>query len=75
MKVKWPKKGGRSQDACDKDNVVPHKKFNVVERGYGSQHENQQSKGNGRKPLRCWTCCGEDPRTYLPSHHGRGFEI
>lgn len=40
-------------------------KFNVVERGHGSYPEEEKNKGDGRKPLRCWNCCGE--------HHKRDF--
>ena len=35
--------------------MAPHKKFNVAERGHGSQPEEKKNKGDGRKRLRCWT--------------------
>ena len=38
VKWKWPPKRGKPQDASEKENVSPHKKFNAVEKGHGSQH-------------------------------------
>lgn len=36
-KGKWPQKQGRFQDAGEKDNVAPYKKFNAVEKAHRSQ--------------------------------------
>lgn len=35
-KEKWPSKRARPQDAGDKENVAPYKKFNAVEKGHES---------------------------------------
>jgi len=37
VKGKWPLKRGRPQDAGEKENVVPYKKFNTFEKGHGEQ--------------------------------------
>ena len=34
-KGKWPQKRGRPQDASEKDNAVPYKRFNANEKGHG----------------------------------------
>ena len=52
----------------------PHKKFNAVERGHRSQPE-EQNKGDGNKPLRCWTCGGEHRRRDYASHQGNRSQI
>jgi len=46
---------------------VPYNKFNVVERGNGSYRE-EENKGGGKKPLRCWTSGGEHHRREFPLH-------
>lgn len=48
---------------------MSYKKFSAIERGHGFHHE-EQNKGNGRKPLRCWTCGGEHHWSECPSHQG-----
>ena len=46
-KGKWPPKRGKPQDASEKENVVPYKRFNTIEKGHGEQ----QARGSGREPL------------------------
>eukprot|EP00253_Pinus_taeda_P005757 PITA_05757 len=55
VKVKWPPKWGRPQDAGEKDNVVSYKNFNKIEKAHGEQ----QTRGDGRAPLQC-SICGKD---------------
>ena len=57
VKGKWPPKRGRPQDASEKENVFPYKRFNTTEKGHGEQ----QARGGGREPLQCWIC-GKDHR-------------
>jgi len=59
IKGKWPSKKVRHQDVDEKENVSPYKKFNVVDKGRGSQLGEQQTRGDGRGPLQCWIC-GKD---------------
>jgi len=54
--------------------VTPYNKFNATDRGHGIQPE-EQKKGNGRKPLRCWTCCGEHCWSECPLHQGSRTHI
>lgn len=54
---KWPPNRVRTQDASEKYNVVPYKRFNTAEKGHGEQ----QARGGGREPLQCWIC-GKDHR-------------
>ena len=61
VKGKQPLKWGRPWDASDKGNVVPYKKFDVVEKGHGSHPGEQQNKGDGRGPLQC-SIYGKDHR-------------
>ena len=42
FKGKWPPKWGRPQGASEKENMVPYKKFNTVEKGHGSQPVNNK---------------------------------
>jgi len=35
FKGKWPPKWGRLQETGEKENVVPYKKFNIVEKEHG----------------------------------------
>ena len=56
-KGKWPPKRGRPQDASEKYNAVPYKRFNTAKKGHGEQ----QTRGSGREPLQCWIC-GKDHR-------------
>jgi len=37
LKGKWPTKHGRPHDVGEKENVVPYKKFNAVEKGHALQ--------------------------------------
>lgn len=53
---KWPPKRRRPKDESEKENVSSYKKFNVVEKGEGSQPVEQQNIGDGRGPLQCWIC-------------------
>ena len=46
-KGKWPPKRGRPQDASEKENVVPYKRFNATEK----EREEKQARGSGREPL------------------------
>jgi len=36
VKGKWPPKRGRPQDAGEKENVSPYKKFSTIEKGHVS---------------------------------------
>ena len=56
VKGKWPLKRGRPQDVGEKENVSPYKKFNVLEKGHGSQLEEKHNIGHGRGPLQYWIC-------------------
>ena len=47
-KVKWPLKRKIPQDAGEKENSVPYKKFNAIEKGYGSQLGEQQNRVDSR---------------------------
>ena len=55
VKVKWPPKQGRPQDASEKENLVPYKKLNTTEK----EHEEKKTRGGGRVSLQCWIC-GKD---------------
>ena len=48
VKRKWPPKWIRPQDAGEKENVAPYKKFNAVEKGHESHPREQQTRGDGR---------------------------
>ena len=52
FKGKWPPKQGIPQDESEKENIVPYKKFNIVENGHGEK----LTRGDGREPLQCWLC-------------------
>lgn len=41
VKEKWPLKRGRPWDVGEKVNVSPYMKFNVIEKGHGSQPTEQ----------------------------------
>eukprot|EP00253_Pinus_taeda_P022770 PITA_22770 len=56
-KGKWPPKRGRREDASEKDNIVPYKRFNATDKG----HEEQHARGGGKEPLQC-LICGKDHR-------------
>lgn len=47
VKGKWPPNRGRPKDVGEKENVIPYKKFNIVEKGHGNKH----IMGDGRAPL------------------------
>lgn len=51
-KGKFPSKKGRPQDASEKDNAIPYKRFNTAEKGHGEKH----ARGSGREPLQHWIC-------------------
>ena len=51
-KGKWPPKRGRPQDASEKKNAVPYKRYNTIQKGHGEQ----QTRGGGREPLKCLIC-------------------
>jgi len=46
--------------------MTPHKRSNVVNKGYVSHFVDQRNKGNGREPLKCWTCSGNHHKIYSP---------
>jgi len=56
-KGKWTPKRGRPQDASDKENVFPYKRFNTTDKGHGEQ----QVRGSTREAVQCWIC-GKDHR-------------
>ena len=62
----------RSQNAEEKENVAPHKKFNVARQGYGSQ---QKPKGDDTGWLECWTCGKEHLKRDCPQNQGGRIEI
>jgi len=33
-KGKWPPKRGIPQDECEKENAIPYKRFNIIEKGH-----------------------------------------
>lgn len=53
VKGKWPPKRGRPQDAGEKENVTPYKKFSAVDKGHVSQPGEQQTRGDSRALLLC----------------------
>ena len=55
VKGKWLAKRGRPQDASEKENIVPYKRFNTIEKRHGER----QARCGGREPLECWIC-GKD---------------
>lgn len=65
-KEKLSKRRGICQDASEKKNMAPHQKSKVVEKGCGSPLMEKQSKGSGRKPLKCWTCGGDHQKWDWP---------
>lgn len=48
-KGKWDKKRDKLHETSNKENEVPHKKFNTTYKGEGFQFE-EMNKGDGRKP-------------------------
>eukprot|EP00253_Pinus_taeda_P011986 PITA_11986 len=68
-KGKWDKRQERPQDIGNKENAMPHKKFNSSNRRQEFQYE-EQNKGAGWKPLQCWTCGKDHHRRDFPQHKG-----
>jgi len=66
VKGKWPPKQGRLQGAREKENLVPYKKFNTVEKGHGEQ----QTRGDGRELLRCWIRGKDHCKRECPQYQG-----
>ena len=67
-KGKWPPKRGIHQDASEKENLIPYKRFNIVEKGHGEQ----QNRGFGREPLQCWICGKHHYKRDCPEYQGGG---
>lgn len=67
-KGKWTLKQGRPEDESGKDNAVPYRGFNTVEKGHVEQHVS----GNGTKPLQCWICGKDHRRRDFPLHQSGG---
>jgi len=67
-KGKQPSKGGRPQDAREKDTAVPYKRFNTSEKGHGVQ----QARSGGREPLHFWICDKDHCKRYCVWYHSGG---
>lgn len=50
-KGKWWSKRTIPHDVCEKENVAPYKKLNVVRQGHGSEPGGQQNRGDGMEPF------------------------
>lgn len=72
-KGKWHKKRARPQDKSNKENAIPHKKFNTYDRGQEICYK--QNKGDDRKPVQCWTCGKHHRQRYFPQHQGGRLQI
>ena len=66
---KWLKKRGNPYDIDEKENAKSYKKFNATDIGQGFKSE-ERNKGDGKKPLQCWTCVKDHRRRYCSQHQG-----
>ena len=66
FKGKWSLKGEIPGDVSEKENVVPYKNFNIVEKGHGEQY----TRGDGRAPLHCWICGKDHHNRDCPQYQG-----